>query len=174
MSEVLTGPTKPLTHVGAPLTTRTPTPLENHSWDAARPRRPPVRCTVAARIGIWTVCLLLGLAGCASPPERAAPSSVGCAKAVVAALPAGLTDSEKHCVASAGITKRCSQFEAWLAGWGKETEDAFGHGDASWEDLDADRMGRRCASTHDEPDALIKCCRQALTARDLTEDQRAE
>jgi hypothetical protein len=133
-----------------------------------------LRCAVAARIGIWTICLLLGLAGCASTPERAAQSSVGCAKAVVAALPAGLTDPEKHCVASAGIAVRCSRFEAWLAGWGKEIEDTFGHGDASWEDLGADRMGRRCASTHNEPDALIECCRQALTARDLTEDQRAE
>ena len=174
MSEVRTGPTKPLTHVGAPLTTRAPTPLENHSRDAARPHRQPVRCTVAARIGICTVCLLLGLAGCASPPERAAQSSVGCAKAVVAALPAELTDPERHCVASAGIALRCSRFEAWLAGWGKEIEDTFGHGDASLEDLDADRMGRRCASTHHEPYALIECCRQALTARDLTEDQRAE
>jgi len=128
----------------------------------------------AWRIGIWTVCLLLCLAGCASTPERAAPSSVGCAKAVVAALPAGLTDPEKHCVASASIALRCSRFEAWLAGWGKEIKDNFAHGDASWEDLDADRMGRRCASTHDEPDALIKCCRQALTARDMTNNQLAE
>ena len=36
-----------------------------------------------------------------------------------------------------------SRFEAWLAGWGKEIEDAFSHGDESWEDLDADRLGRR-------------------------------
>jgi len=133
-----------------------------------------LRCTVAARIGIWTVCLLLGLAGCASAPERAAPSPVGCAKAVVAALPAGLTDPEKHCVASAGITQRCSRFEAWLAGWGKEIEDAFSHGDASWEDLDADRLGRRCASTHAAPDALIACCRHALTAGDRNDEELAD
>jgi hypothetical protein len=129
---------------------------------------------VAAQIRISTVCLLLGLAGCASPPERAARSSVSCAKAVVASLPGGLTDQEKHCVASAGITLRCSRFEAWLAGWGKEIQDSFGRGDASWQDLDADRIGRRCASTHDEPDALIECCRQALIARDLTKDQLAK
>ena len=133
-----------------------------------------LRCAVAARIGIWTICLLLGLAGCASTPERAAQSSVGCAKAVVAALPAGLTDPEKHCVASAGIAQRCSPFEAWLAGWSKEIQDAFGYGDASREDLRADRMGRRCASTHDEPEALLECCRQALTGGDMTEGRRAE
>jgi hypothetical protein len=119
-------------------------------------------------------CLLLGLAGCASTPERAAQSSVGCAKSVVAALPAGLTDPEKHCVTSAGIAQRCSPFEAWLAGWGKEIQDTFGHGDASWEDLGSDRMGRRCASTHDEPEALLECCRQALTEGDETEGRRAE
>jgi len=49
-----------------------------------------------------------------------------------------------------------------------------GHGDASWEDLDADRIGRRCASTHDDPGSQIECCRKALTARDLTEDQLVE
>ena len=77
----------------------------------------------------------------------------------MAALPDGLTDPEKHCVASAGIAQQCSRFEAWLAGWGKELQDAVGHGDASWEDLLADRAGRRCASTHDGMDALIECCR---------------
>jgi len=83
----------------------------------------------------------------------------------VAALPAGLTDPERHCLASAGIVHRCSRFEAWLAGWGKEIQDAFGPGDASWEDLAADRAGRRCASTHAEADTLFVCCRQALAAR---------
>jgi hypothetical protein len=111
-----------------------------------------------------TIGLLLGLAGCAGTPERAAESTIGCADAVVAALPAGLTDPEKHCLASAGIVQRCSRFEAWLAGWGKEVQDAFGAGDASWEDLAADRAGRRCASTHDGADALTECCRQALAA----------
>lgn len=136
--------------------------------------RHALRCAVAVRIGISSVCLLLCLAGCASTPERAARSSVGCANAVVAALPAGLTDPEKHCVASAGITQRCSRFEAWLAGWAKEIDDTFSRGDASWEDLDADRIGRRCASTHDDPDALIECCRQALPACDPTKGQLAE
>jgi hypothetical protein len=129
---------------------------------------------VATRIRIGAVCLLLALAGCASTPERAARSSLGCANTVVAALPGGLTDQEKHCVASAGISQRCSRFEAWLAGWAKEIEDVLSHGDASWADLDADRIGRRCATTHDEPGALIECCGQALTGRDLEKDQPAE
>jgi hypothetical protein len=103
--------------------------------------------------------VVLCLAGCAGTPPRAAQSTVGCAETVVAALPAGLTDPEKHCVASAGIALRCSQFEAWLAGWGKEVRDAFGEGDASIADLDADRAGRRCAAAHDSTEALVECCR---------------
>jgi len=118
---------------------------------------------MAVRVGIWAGWLLLVLAGCTSTPERAAPSTVGCVNAVVATLPAGLTEPEKHCVASAGIVQRCSRFEAWLAGWGKEIQDAFGDGDASWDDLAANRIGRRCASRGEGSGALIECCRQALT-----------
>ena len=108
--------------------------------------------------------LLLCIAGCTGTPERPATSTVRCAEAVVATLPAGLTDPEKHCVASAGIVQRCSRFEAWLASWGKEIRDAFGDGDASWDDLTADRIGRCCASTGDGSDTLVECCRQALAA----------
>jgi len=108
--------------------------------------------------------LLVGCTG-SSELERPAVSTVGCAKAVVASLPAGLTDPERHCVASGGIVQRCSRFEAWLAGWGKEIEDAFGHGDASWDDLAADRAGWRCASTVDGTGMLmIRCCREALAS----------
>ena len=116
------------------------------------------------RIGVSAGCLLLGLAGCTSTPERPAESTVGCAEAVVATLPDGLTNPEKHCLVSAGIAQRCSRFEAWLAGWGKEVRDAFDNGDASWADLVDDRAGRHCASTHDGPDSLLECCRQALSA----------
>ena len=80
------------------------------------------------------------------------------------ALPAGLTDPEKHCVASAGIATHCSQFEAWLLGYAKELRDAFDDGDASLEDLVADRVGRRCAAAQAGPEALIECCRQSLPA----------
>lgn len=115
---------------------------------------------------ISAACLVvLGLAGCAASPERAAPSTVGCAQAVVAALPPGLDDPEKHCLASAGIALRCSRFEAWLAGWGKEARDAFDGGDPSREDLEANRIGRRCANhAGDAVDggAMLECCRREL------------
>jgi hypothetical protein len=107
-------------------------------------------------------CLLpaIACAGCVGHPERPAPSSLECARAVVATLPPGLDDPEKHCVASAGIAIRCSAFEAWLAGWGKEMRDALGGGDASFDDLDENRRGRRCASRGDDPDAWLQCCRE--------------
>lgn len=107
-------------------------------------------------------CLLFALAcaGCAGNPERPAGSSLACARAVVDALPPGLSDPEKHCLASAGIARRCSPFEAWLAGWGKELRDAFGEGDASLDDLDDDRRGRDCARESDDPDAWLQCCRE--------------
>jgi hypothetical protein len=108
--------------------------------------------------------VVLGLAGCATGPQRPAASSVSCARAVVAELPPGLNDFEKHCVASAGIARQCSPFEAWLAGWGKEVQDAFAGGDASWQDLDADRIGRHCASAPAGAEALLECCRQTLAA----------
>jgi hypothetical protein len=94
-----------------------------------------------------------------------APSTVGCAQAVVAALPPGLTDPEKHCLASAGIALRCSRLEAWLAGWGKEAGDALGGGDPSLEDVEANRIGRRCADGAGETGdtgALLACCRREL------------
>jgi hypothetical protein len=108
--------------------------------------------------------LLLLLAGCATGPERPAASTVGCAQAVVATLPPGLNDLEKHCLASAGIAQRCSPSEAWFAGWGKELQDALGGGDASRRDLDANRLGRQCAADHAAPEALADCCRRALAA----------
>lgn len=108
---------------------------------------------------------MLGLPGCAAGPERPAPSTVGCAEAVVAALPPGLDDPAKHCLASAGIALQCSPFEAWLAGWGKESRDALGGGDASREDLVANRIGRRCASSGGDAAALLECCRRELGQR---------
>lgn len=106
--------------------------------------------------------LALALPGCADVAQRPAVSTVGCAQAVVATLPPGLTDPEKHCLASAGIARQCSHFEAWLAGWGKEVRDAFGPGDAAREDLVADRLGRQCAAQPVSTDELIDCCRRSL------------
>ena len=112
------------------------------------------------------VCLtVLGLSGCAAGPERPAASTFGCARAVVAAVPPGLDDLEKHCLASAGITLQCSGFEAWLAGWGKEARDALGGGDASREDVDANRIGRHCANGAGDTAALLDCCRRQLNQR---------
>ena len=102
------------------------------------------------------------LAGCASAPERPASSTLGCAQAVVATLPTGLTDPEKHCLASAGIARQCSPFEAWLAGWGKEARDALGGGDAAREDLEANHLGRQCAEKPDDADEMLECCRRGL------------
>jgi hypothetical protein len=106
------------------------------------------------------VGLALASAGCAGNPERPADSSLECARAVVAALPPGLSDPEKHCLASAGIARQCSAFEAWLAGWGKEVQDAFSGGYASFSDLEDDRRGRHCARQSDDPDAWPQCCRE--------------
>lgn len=106
------------------------------------------------------VLLALAGAGCAGNPERPAPSSLECARAVVAALPSGLSDPEKHCLASAGIARQCSPFEAWLAGWGKELRDALDGGDASYADLEDDRRGRDCARRSGDPDSWLPCCRE--------------
>ena len=101
----------------------------------------------------------LAVAGCAADPQRPGSSTYACAQAVVERLPPGLSDPEKHCLASAGIARQCSPFEAWLAGWGKEVRDAFGGGDAALEDLESNRRGRRCAENSADPEALLACCR---------------
>jgi hypothetical protein len=103
--------------------------------------------------------LALCATGCNAVPDRPAASSRGCAEAVVASLPTGLTDTEQHCLASAGITQRCSRFEAWAAGWGKELRDALGAGDPSRRDLAANRRGRGCAAIGRTTDELLACCR---------------
>jgi hypothetical protein len=119
-----------------------------------------------AGLAFRTACVAaIGLSGCAASPERTAPSTVGCAGAVVAALPPGLDDPEKHCLASAGIALQCSRFEAWLAGWGKEARDALGGGDASLDDLESDRIGRRCARDAGASESLLECCRRELGRR---------
>lgn len=121
---------------------------------------------MTSKFTLCTACLVIvGLSGCAASPERPAASTVGCAEAVVAGLPPGLDDREKHCLGSAGIVLQCSRFEAWLAGWGKEAGDALGGGDASREDVDANRIGRRCADSARDAAALLDCCRRELGQR---------
>jgi hypothetical protein len=111
---------------------------------------------------VSAVLVASSLVGCASAPERPASSTLGCAKAVVATLPTGLTDPEKHCLGSAGIALQCSPFEAWLAGWGKEARDALGDGDAAREDLEANRLGRQCAEKPGDAGGMLECCRRRL------------
>jgi len=117
---------------------------------------------VIARPAIALSATLLCITGCAASPERPAQSTAGCARVVVTDLPPGLDDLEKHCLASAGIARRCSPAEAWLAGWGKEVQDALGAGDASRRDLHANRLGRRCAAQSGMAEDLAECCRRAL------------
>jgi hypothetical protein len=120
----------------------------------------PGRCRVAATL----LALAVLSAGCAAQQGRPARSTLGCARAAVEQLPAGLTDPEKHCLASALITRQCSRFEAWLAGWGKEAGDAVGGGDASLDDLRSNRLGRACAGRTSGTDSLLGCCRESLAA----------
>ena len=67
--------------------------------------------------------VLLGLLGCATPPDRPAVSSYSCMVAVRDSVPPQGYDKRAHCMVSAGIAQRCSVFEADLAGLGKEFRD---------------------------------------------------
>lgn len=108
--------------------------------------------------------LVLAAAGCAAVPDRPARSTLGCARAVVARVPDGLTDKATHCMAAAMISRYCSRTEAALASIGKEVQDLFGRGDAEWADLRADRAGLRCAASASNDAGLGDCCLSA-TAR---------
>jgi len=79
-------------------------------------------------------------------------------RAEVRALPAALSDDEKHCVASGWIARHCSVAEASLAGAGKEVKDMFTAGDASWADWRADRRGVKCARGAVDDEAVVACC----------------
>lgn len=116
----------------------------------------------AAKAVVLAGALLIVSSGCTAQHARPARSTVGCAEAVVGQLPPGLTDPEKHCLASALMVQQCSRAEAWLAGWGKEVADALGAGDADWDDLRADRLGRDCAASGDGTTELLACCRDGL------------
>jgi hypothetical protein len=120
----------------------------------------------AVKTVVLAGALLMTSSACSTQHARPARSTVGCAEAVVGQLPPALTDPEKHCLASALMVQQCSRAEAWLAGWGKEAADAFGAGDADWDDLRADRVGRDCAGTADSTTGLLACCRDGLPQPD--------
>jgi hypothetical protein len=107
--------------------------------------------------------LMLTLGGCAAQAPRPASSSYGCMVAERDTLPADMPDEQKHCVASGLIARHCSVTEANMAGLGKELQDLFTGGDASWADWEMDRKGMSCA--HDAPDdaAVEQCCATATS-----------
>lgn len=106
--------------------------------------------------------VFLGLAGCATAPDRPAVSSYSCMVAVRESVPPQGYDKRTHCMVSAGIAQRCSVIEADLAGLGKEFRDLFTPGgDASWADWRADRAGIRCAKRGRDPAVLAACCAES-------------
>jgi hypothetical protein len=128
------------------------------------------RARHAAKAIVLAGALLMASPACTTQPTRPARSTVGCAEAVVGQLPPALTDPEKHCLASALMVQQCSRAEAWLAGWGKEAADALGAGDASWDDLRSDRVGRDCADSGDDTAELLACCRDGLAQSGASTD----
>jgi hypothetical protein len=80
---------------------------------------------------------------------------------VRAELPGSISDARAHCLASAGIARRCGGGEAWLAGWGKELKDLLGRGDASRADIAANAAGRRCAAQTANDEVVPTCCAAA-------------
>ena len=107
--------------------------------------------------------LVLALCGCASQAARPTTSSYGCMVAERDALPADMPDEQKHCVASGLIARHCSVSEANMAGLGKEFQDLFTGGDASWADWKMDRKGMSCARDAPDDAAIARCCAAAAT-----------
>jgi hypothetical protein len=100
------------------------------------------------------------LQGCvtSAPLGRAAPSTVGCARAVIATLPAIDDDKQLHCLAGARMALRCSVAEAELAAAGKEFADIFGRGNAEVADWRASRAGIACARSASDAESADRCC----------------
>lgn len=105
-----------------------------------------------------TLALSLALWGCASQAERPTPSSYACMAAERNSLPADMPDEQKHCLASGLIARHCSVGEANMAGLGKELQDLFTRGDASWVDWKMDRKGMNCAHNASSDEAVRQCC----------------
>jgi len=112
------------------------------------------------KFGLIAVMSLAALAisGCAAQAGRPTTSSYGCMRAQRDSLPADMRDEQKHCVASGLIARHCSVSEANMAGVGKEMQDLFGHGDASWADWKMDRKGVACSHDAADDEALARCC----------------
>jgi hypothetical protein len=122
----------------------------------------PIRAHVDVVVALGTA--LLVTAGCSSlgGGPRPAPSSVGCARAAVAAVVTDeMTDKRKHCTGAASIARVCSVGEARLAAWGKEFTDIFDGGDPDVEDLRADDAGIECAQRDPDPARVLECCAAA-------------
>jgi hypothetical protein len=73
----------------------------------------------------------------------------------------GLPAPRRHCLAAGTISIRCGSADALVAGYAKETADAFGPGDSSLADLAANAAGRECATRSVDEQALAECCAQA-------------
>jgi hypothetical protein len=96
------------------------------------------------------------LSGCAGMPRAPADS---CMQQAVDSLQLeGLPPLRKHCLAAGTIAARCGGSQAVVAGYAKEIADALGPGDASRDDLRANRAGRECATASDP---LADCCARA-------------
>jgi hypothetical protein len=105
---------------------------------------------------------LFAMSGCTplTHETRAARSSLGCMKAVLARHDfTRLDDDVAHCLAAGLIARHCSVSEAYLASIGKEVRDTFGSGDAQWKDVSADRRGIDCARQASADKDVEACCR---------------
>jgi hypothetical protein len=110
---------------------------------------------------VVSLVVSLALCGCAAQAERPTSSSYGCMAVERESLPADMPDEQKHCVASGLIARHCSVSEANMAGFGKELQDLFGRGDASWADWKMDRKGIGCAREASSDEAVTQCCATA-------------
>lgn len=114
--------------------------------------------TGLVRAGAYPAAIagLMSLTGCLAAPGAPAGS---CMQNTLESLQlAGLPDSRQHCLAAGTIAIRCGEFEAAMAGYGKELADVFGPGDAERRDLAANRAGRRCAAHYRIEKFLDACC----------------
>lgn len=96
------------------------------------------------------------VAACATTPR--APES-SCMQQTVDSLELdGLPGPRQHCLAAGAIALRCGGVSAFVAGYGKEFADLFGPGSFQRQDLQANRIGRKCASRVGSEDRLAACC----------------